>query len=287
MKVLIIGQHGQLATELKKRIPDDFEVLCPDRQDFDLENAALCHHYVLTHKPQWVINAGAYTNVDAAEDDTELVNIVNFESPVHIASALQITGGKLLQISTDYVFNGRSKVPYRIDNKLNPINVYGLSKAKAEDYIKMILPKTCTAVVRTSWLYSATGVNFVKTMLRLFRERGEVKVVADQYGSPTWAGGLAAACWAIVQYDLYGTFHWTDGAPMSWADFADGIAEEAFQLKLIDKRPVIHRVATEDYPCKAKRPQYSVLDCTEAYEYLGQERPDWRANLRTVLQELV
>jgi len=286
MKVLVVGKTGQLATELLKTVPDGVELLSPDRDVFTLADHNKCYDYVRYHKPTWVINAGAYTRVDDAEENETDALQLNFESPVHIAAALQITGGNLLQISTDYVFDGKSVYPYERYSPLNPINAYGRSKARAEEYIKFYVPKTRTAVVRTSWLYSATGNNFVKTMLKQFREHGEARVVADQYGCPTAAAGLAKACWSIVNYGLYGVFHWTDGTPMSWADFADAIAEEAFELKLIDKRPIVRRVRTDEFPCKAKRPKYSVLDCTESYEYLGQGRPDWRTNLRTVLQEL-
>lgn len=286
MKVLIIGKTGQLAVELLKQAPEEFDILSPERDEFTLAEPTKCYDYVRYYKPDWVINAGAYTRVDDAEDNEKEVLKINFESPVHIAAALQISGGKFLQVSTDYVFDGNNVCPYEKHSPTKPLSVYGRTKARAEEYIKFYVPKTHAAVVRTSWLYSSTGTNFVKTMLRQFREHGDARVVADQYGCPTAASGLARACWSIVRYGLYGMFHWTDGTAMSWADFADAIGEEAFELKLLDKRPIVRRVGTDEFPCKAPRPKYSVLDCTESYEYLGQGRPDWRANLRTVLQEL-
>lgn len=287
MRVLVVGKKGQLATELLKQAPEDYEILSPDRNEFTLTDPIKCYDYIRYYKPNWVINAGAYTRVDDAEDNEEEVMRINFESPVHMASALQLHGGKLLQISTDYVFDGKNIYPYERHQALKPLNVYGRSKARTEEYIKFYVPKTCTAVVRTSCIYSATGTNFVKTMLRQFKTFGAARIVADQYTSPTMASGLADACWSIVKYGLYGIFHWTDGAALSWADFADAIAEEAFELKLLDQRPIITRVGTAEFQSKALRPKYSVLDCTESYEYLGLGRPDWRANLRTVLQELV
>jgi dTDP-4-dehydrorhamnose reductase len=287
MKVLLIGRSGQLATELQKQAPQTYELLVPDRSQLTLENGITCYDYVLKHEPDWVINAGAYTNVDLAETESRAAYQLNAHGPGAIALALKKTGGKLLHVSTDYVFHGDKSGAYEITDDPAPVNVYGASKFWGEHYISATLDSEQYALVRTSWVYSATGKNFVKTMLDVFRSQGGARVVVDQYGCPTSAVGLAETCWRIVDRSLTGVFHWTDGSAMSWADFADAIAEEAFNLKMLEQRPTIIRVDTSDYLTPAIRPKFSILNCLDSYERLEVERPHWLANLRGVLKELV
>lgn len=287
MKVLLIGRSGQLATELRKRAPETCELLIPDRSQLDLAQGVNCCDYVLEHKPDWVLNAGAYTNVDQAETEWRKAYEINAFGPSDIALALAQTGGRLLYVSTDYVFSGDKAGAYEITDDPRPLNAYGATKFLGEQLIADRLEPDKYAIVRTSWLYSATGKNFVKTMLHAFKTKGVVNVVADQYGCPTSAAGLAEACWSVVNRSLNGVFNWSDGSAMSWADFADAIAEEAFNLKMLNSRPTVIRVGTSDYPTPAIRPKFSILNCTDSYERLELERPHWLNNLREVLKELV
>jgi len=287
MKVLLVGCSGQLATELQKQVPETCELLIPDRSQLDLEQGISCYDYVIEHKPDWILNAGAYTNVDQAEVESRKAYQINAYGPGAMALALKKTGGKLLYVSTDYVFHGDKSRAYEITDVPEPLNVYGASKFWGEQHVIDALPEDQYAIVRTSWVYSATGNNFVKTMINSFKTNDIVRVVADQYGCPTSAASLATACWRIVDQSLTGMFHWTDGSAMSWADFADAIAEEAFNTKALRHRPTIIRVGTSDYKTLAIRPKFSVLNCTDSYERLELERPHWLANLRDVIKELV
>jgi dTDP-4-dehydrorhamnose reductase len=287
VKVLLIGRSGQLATELLKQAPESYELLIPERQEFDLQNGDICRKYIVDHEPDWVLNAGAYTNVDLAETQSSQAYKINSEGPAAIASGLKESGGRLLHVSSDYVFSGDKLKNYEITDDPAPINVYGHSKWLGESNISSILNIDKYAIVRTSWVYSAIGKNFVRTMLRLFQENNVVRVVADQYGCPTSATSLASACWRIIDQSVAGVLHWTDGSAMSWADFADAIAEEAFNIGLLSQRPIILRVGTKDYPTPATRPKCSILNCSDSYERLGVERPYWLMNLRNVLEELV
>lgn len=288
MKVLVVGRTGQLASALLKSIPVGIEVLNPDRSELDLLNPQRCKEYVLDTSPDWLINAGAYTNVDQAEDNELEAFTVNCHSPLEMAQASQITKGKFLQISTDYVFGGDRLYAYGPKSLLKPINVYGCSKAIAEKHLRLILSPTNLMIIRTSWLYSSTGSNFVLNMLNHLKEHNEALAVADQYNSPTSVSGLAEACWQTVKYNLFGIHHWTDGAVLSAADFIDAIAEEAFDLRLlVHQRPVIRRICAADFAFKAPRPTYSVLDCSSSYEYFKLAKPDWRHNLRMTLKELI
>lgn len=287
MKVLIVGRHGQLAHELQKQVPSGVSLLIPERSELDLAHGIECYEYIKTQKPDWVINAGAYTNVDQAEIDSNLAYEINAVGPTALAWALKETGGKLIYVSTDYVFGGNKLSAYEITDDHEPKNSYGFSKSIGEYNIASVLDADQYAVIRTSWVYSSVSKNFVLTLLKGFKEYKTFSVVVDQYGCPTSAKSLAAACWAVVDNDLSGVFHWTDGSAMSWADFADAVAEEAFNMKLIDYRPIITRVGTKDYPTQAVRPKYSVLNCVDSYERLKLDKPHWLNNLREVLGELL
>jgi dTDP-4-dehydrorhamnose reductase len=192
----------------------------------------------------------------------------------------------MIHVSTDFVFDGTATTPYLPDTKPNPLSVYGKTKYDGEQAVLNTLPESAF-VVRTAWLYSVTGNNFVKTMLRLMRERDELSVVADQRGTPTWANSLAEAVWAATTAtDAAGTFHWTDDGEATWHEFAVAIQVQALELGLLDNEIPINAITSDQYPTAAHRPSYSVLDCTSTQEVLDLRPAHWRENLRQMLTML-
>ncbi len=209
---------------------------------------------------------------------------MNVEGPRNVAAAARDVGARLIHISTDFVFDGDASTPYKADAATNPLSVYGRTKRDGERAVLEALPKSAV-VVRTAWLYSKTGSNFVKTMLRLMGERDELGVVADQIGTPTWANSLADSVWAFAgATELAGLYHWTDGGQTSWHEFALAIQEEALSLGLLDQLIPIHAITTEDYPTAATRPRYSVLDCSATTVALNLHPAQWRVNLHHMLK---
>jgi dTDP-4-dehydrorhamnose reductase len=245
-------------------------------------------------KPDLIVNAAAYTAVDKAETETELAQAVNAIAPTVMAEEAQRLGATLIHVSTDYVFDGGKNTPYTEDDVTNPLGVYGRTKLKGEEGIR----QTCTnhLILRTAWVYGTFGkVNFVKTMLRLFAERDEVRVVADQVGSPTWATDLAQAIATLLSQASQepaqpnlptGTYHYTNSGIASWYDFAVAIYEEAKPLGYKLKVQKIVPITTADYPTPAKRPAYSVLSGKKITAVLGNHPPHWRQALRQMLLEL-
>ncbi|XUU61087.1 dTDP-4-dehydrorhamnose reductase [Erythrobacter sp. HA6-11] len=281
MKALLTGGTGQLGKALLQSVPDGWSVTAPDRSQLDLADAASIRATVLSVQPDWVINAGAFTAVDKAESEPELAQRINAEAPRILAQSIAEQGkGRLLQVSTDFVFDGAASEPYQPVDERNPLSVYGQSKAAGE-----VAAGPDALIVRTSWVYAADGANFVRTMLRLMRERGEVRVVADQIGAPTWANSLAEQIWALAAQNRAGTWHCTDSGTASWHQFAEAIAEEALALGLLDSPVKVVPITTADYPTPAHRPAYSVLDCSATAEALGKQAPHWRDSLREMLKE--
>jgi dTDP-4-dehydrorhamnose reductase len=257
-----------------------------DLPELDITDAAAVLDICCKVQPAVIINAAAYTAVDQAESDAEPATAVNVEGARNVAAAARDTGARLIHISTDFVFDGRGSTPYKADAATNPLSVYGRTKRQGELAVLEAMPDTAV-VVRTAWLYSKTGGNFVKTMLRLMGERDELSVVADQLGTPTWADSLATAVWAIGNTPgLGGIFHWTDGGHTSWHEFAVAIQEEALSLGLLDKAIPIDAISTADYPTAATRPRYSVLDCSTTIAALDLHPTQWRVNLRRMLKGL-
>jgi dTDP-4-dehydrorhamnose reductase len=230
--------------------------------------------------PAIIVNAAAYTAVDRAEAEPELAHAINADAPAAFARALAGSAGRLVQVSTDFVFDGQSGESYRPADPRNPQSVYGASKAAGED-----AARSDAIIVRTSWVHAAGGDNFVRTMLRLMRERGEVRVVADQIGSPTWATGLAQTLWGLAEKDQPGIYHHRDAGVASWYDFAFATAEEAFAIGLIARIPAIVPIASSDYPTPARRPSVSVLDVSATRALLGDCHVHWRTNLKSMLIE--
>lgn len=286
-KVLLTGCNGQLGQELLARVPADVTLVPTGRAELDLADPAACRAAVLHHRPDWVLNAGAYTAVDKAESEPDLAHAVNASAPEAFAAALAECGGRLLQVSTDFVFNGEQGTPYTPDQPLQPLGVYGASKAAGEVAIFHQLPAHQICLLRTSWVYGPVGKNFCLTMLRLHSNKaaaGEVLgVVADQVGCPTATHTLANACWAAIQSQTSGVLHWSDAGAASWYDFAVAIGELGAAQGLLKRPAEVRPIATSDYPTPAQRPAYSLLDCRASRISLGLEPVHWRTALAEVI----
>lgn len=280
MKVLITGANGQLGGALQRLAPAWAEINAIDVDDCDLTDVPMLRARLTVESPDVIINAAAYTAVDRAEADEELARAINAEAVAAMVEAMAESGGRLVHVSTDFVFDGQSSAAYAPSAARNPLSAYGRTKAEGEDALR---PEDL--LVRTAWVYEAGGANFVRTMIRLMKEREELGVVADQIGSPTWASGLARTIWGLTERKATGTFHHSDAGVASWYDFAVAIAEEAHALGLLARIPVIRPITTAEYPTPARRPAYSLLDCSATRAALGDEAVHWRTNLRLMLEE--
>lgn len=283
MKILITGAAGQLGSALLASAPDGWDAIGLTRGDLDLSDTGAIAALVAREKPDWVVNAGAYTAVDKAESEPDLAMAVNGDAPAAFGNALAESGGRLLQVSTDFVFDGTADTPYPADAKRNPLSVYGKTKAAGEDGANL---SGDAIILRTSWVYSAGFANFPATMLRLMSERDELRVVSDQIGSPSWAPDIARSIWGLVAAGDTGTYHHSDAGTTSWYGFAVAIAEEALELGLIGRMTAVHAIPTSEYPTPAARPAYSVLDDGSLREVIGGEARPWRENLRTMLEQV-
>lgn len=282
MRVLITGAKGQLGGALQRCAPSEAVITAIDVAECDLTDTAAVRDVLRRAAPDLILNAAAYTAVDKAESDEATAQAINADAVAVMAEAMAAAGGKLVHVSTDYVFDGTAATPYSPDAARNPQSVYGRTKAAGEDHVR-----DSDILVRTAWVYEAGGANFVRTMIRLMKEREELGVVADQIGSPTWASGLARTIWGLVAKDASGTFHHSDAGVASWYDFAVAVAEEAHALGMIPRIPVIRPLTTADYPTPARRPAFSLLDSRATRAVLGDEPVHWRRNLRLMLKEEV
>ena len=280
MKALVTGANGQVGQALQASAPSGWTVVAFDRSTMDLANAQAIRNAILSEGPDVVFNAGAYTAVDKAEHDQEMAQKVNGEAPGVIAQTLSQTGGRLVQISTDFVFDGSRGAPYSVKTKPNPLSIYGATKLFGEKQAG-----DDAIICRTSWVYGAAGQNFVRTMLRLFKERDTVSVVSDQIGVPTWSRGLAETLWTLAVKDRPGVFHYQDAGVASWYDFAIAVQEEALAIGLLSRAIPIEPIRTSQYPTPATRPPFSVLDTTVTQAVTGQSPTHWRENLRKMLRE--
>ena len=277
MKVLITGASGQLGRGLIATAPATADLHPVDIDECDLTDAEAITALVRKFAPDLVINAAAYTAVDKAEEDEEMARAINAGA---VATLVAAHPGKLVHVSTDFVFDGTSSRAYRPDDARNPLSAYGRTKAEGEDHLR-----DTDILVRTAWVYTAGGANFVRTMLRLMAEKPALNVVADQIGAPTWAPDLAQTIWGLVGKGAQGTFHHSDAGTASWYDFAVAIQEEALALGFLDKAIPVTPIPTSAYPTPAKRPAFSLLDCSKTRELLGDGHTHWRVNLRTMLKE--
>lgn len=281
MKVLITGGKGQLGTCLAASAPASATVLRYGSDTLDVTSREAVMALIEAERPDVVLNAAAYTAVDKAERDEDTAHAVNATAVGILADLADGIGARLVHVSTDFVFDGRSGVPYTPDAPTSPLGAYGRTKLAGEQ-----LAGPDALIVRTAWVYAPTGNNFVRTMLRLMAERPEVRVVADQIGTPTYAPGLAAALWTLAARGVTGTHHYTDAGAASWYDFAVAIQEDALALGLLDKAVPVVPITTADFPTPARRPHYSVLDKTTTFAALGRPTPHWRTNLRIMLNEI-
>lgn len=285
MKVLLTGAGGQLGRMLCATAPVDVRLDARTSAQLDVSDLGEVSRVVLETRPDVIINAAAYTAVDRAEQEPQHAHAVNARGPAHLAQAATQCGARLLQVSTDYVFDGSGGRPYRPLDACHPLGVYGASKRAGEEAVLSMASRGL--IVRTSWLYAAHGSNFVRTMVRLMNERDELGVVADQVGSPTWAGTLAHALWAAARRpQLHGVYHWADLGVASWYDFAVAIQEEALAAGLLAKVVPLRPLRSEEYPTPARRPAYSVLDSADARRDFEVAGMHWRAALRLMLKEL-
>lgn len=280
MRVLITGANGQLGGALQRTAPAWADINAIDVDDCDLTDVPMLRARLVVEAPDLIINAAAYTAVDKAETDEALARAINAEAVAAMVAAMAETGGKVVHVSTDYVFDGTAASPYPPAAARNPQSAYGRTKAEGEDALR---PEDL--LVRTAWVYEAGGANFVRTMIRLMKEREELGVVADQIGSPTWATGLARTIWGLAERQASGTFHHSDDGAASWHEFAVAIAEEAQALGLLPRIPVIRPITTAEYPTPARRPAFSLLDSSATRAFLGDAPVPWRENLRLMLKE--
>ena len=285
MKLLIAGAGGQLGRALQAQVPAGASVIAPPEAEFDITNPAQVAAVVAASGATHLVNAAAYTAVDKAEGDAAKAQAVNVNAVGLLASAARHAGAGLVQVSTDFIFDGSASRPYAPDTLPNPLGVYGRTKWEGEVAAREL--HDAPLIVRTAWVYAARGGNFVHTMLRLMRERDEVRVVADQIGTPTHATSLARAIWALAGQNgtAAGTFHWTDAGAASWYDFAVAIQEEALAAGLLTRAVPVIPIATADYPTPAQRPAYSVLDKRATWALTGPAR-HWRCELRDCLTEI-
>ena len=277
--ILVFGKTGQVTTELQRC----GDVVALGRDQADLANPAACSDAIRAHTPSAVINAAAYTAVDRAEEEEAMATIINGDAPKAMARACVELDIPLIHISTDYVFAGTGDTPWHPDDPTAPQNAYGRSKLAGEIGIRN--SAAVHAILRTSWVVSAQGANFVKTMLRLSQTRDALKIVADQIGGPTPARDIAAACLEmakqlIADASKSGTYHFSGAPDLSWADFARAIFEQT------GKAVTVTPIPTTDYPTPAKRPLNSRMNCSAIEQVFGIPRPDWREGLNIVLQEL-
>jgi dTDP-4-dehydrorhamnose reductase len=285
MRVLVLGGGGQVGRAVAQSAPARHQVIVKTRADLDITDESAVHRVVADAGADWIVNGAAYTAVDLAEDQPALATSVNDTAVGVLARAAARADARLLHLSTDFVFDGESNRAYLPGDATGPWGVYGASKLAGES--RVLQDGAGGIVLRTAWVYAASGKNFVLTMLRLMHEREQVKVVADQIGAPTWAGGLALAIWGLMDADAPGgVYHWTDLGVASWYDFAVAIQDEALERGLLSRAASIVPITTAEYPTRARRPAFSVLDTSATRALIAAPAVHWRHNLRVMLNEL-
>lgn len=284
MRILVIGKSGQVGRELARAVwAADSEVVVLGRSECDLADLSAVRQAIRSARPQFVINAAAYTAVDRAEAEPGLAEMVNGKAPAIMAEACAALRACLVHLSTDYVFDGRKAGPYIEDDVAAPLSVYGRTKAQGETAVRERLDRH--VILRTSWVFAAHGANFVRTMLRLSAERAELRIVCDQHGAPTCARDIAGAIVAIVEAVSraeggFGTFHFSSAESTTWHGFARAI------LDMAGRDTNLVPIATADYKTAARRPSNSVLDCGRIARTYGIAQPSWRVALAEVLEEI-
>ena len=280
MKALIVGAAGQLGRALLRTAPAGAELVAFDRAELDITDRAAVERTIGESGADIVFNAAAYTAVDKAESEIDRARAINAEAVGYLATAAKAHGALFVHVSTDFVFGGDAGTPYTPETQTNPLGVYGLTKLEGEK-----AAGEDSLIVRTAWVYDRDGQNFVNTMLRLMDERDMLSVVADQIGTPTLADDLAVALWKLAEAGETGVLHFTNSGVASWYDFAVAIQDEAVAAGRLARAIPVSPIRTVDYPTPARRPHYSVLDCSETYKRLGEPARHWRTALRSIFKD--
>ena len=300
MKVLVLGAAGQVGSEIDTAltsVSESLKVECPtiinmNRDDCDVGDPSAIEAVIAEHQPDWVINATAYTAVDQAESEPDVAYQINAVAPKILAECCSRAGARLIHISTDYVFSGAGDEPFTEESATQPLGVYGATKLAGEAVIKQAL--SAHIILRTSWVFGAQGKNFVKTMLKLSASRGKVSVVADQFGAPTSARGIAGTIASIVfsmseampEDSRWGTYHFSGYPFTTWAAFAETVFRQAREVGVISNRPQVTPITTAEYPTPAARPLNSRLDCSKIAAEFGISPDDWKSSLGIMLESL-
>ena len=285
MKILVTGAAGQLGRELVLMLQAaGEEVVGIDKQELDLSCTDEVAEGIANYGVDWVINCTAYTRVDKAEEDRELAFLINRDSAGAVAIGVKRCRGRLVHISTDFIFDGKQSRPYKEDDVANPLGVYGQSKLEGEQLVHKVMPEAI--ILRTAWVYGIHGHNFVKTMLRLAAEREELNVVDDQIGTPSWTADIASAIQTLINRNAAGTYHFTNEGVASWYDFADSIVHIARDLDFPIKAKIVKPIPSSEFPTPATRPPYSVLNKQKIRNLLDRDIPHWQQSLEQMLRQL-
>ncbi|EER47357.1 dTDP-4-dehydrorhamnose reductase [Actinobacillus minor NM305] len=285
-KFLITGAKGQVGHCLTEQLTGKAEILAVDRDELDITDQSAVKKIVKTFKPDVIINAAAHTAVDRAESEVELSEAINVKGPQYLAEAANEIGAMILHISTDYVFEGTGSGEYKEDDQTNPQGVYGRTKLAGEIAVQQANSRSI--ILRTAWVFGEHGHNFVKTMLRLAKDRDSLGIVGDQFGGPTYAGDIAKTLIEIANQilagkeDAFGVYHFTGKPYVSWYEFAKAIFAEAELQNILEKSPLVNSIATSDYPTPAKRPANSRLDLTKIKQVFNIEPSNWQKALKNI-----
>jgi dTDP-4-dehydrorhamnose reductase len=296
MKVLLTGSNGQLGKSIIKLKPIGVDIIETRKKDLNLSDEKDCRSAIIDIKPDWVINCGAYTNVEKAESEKEIAFYTNGYALKFFSEELLKTGGKILQISTDYVFNGEQEFPYKPNQKTSPLNIYGESKVLGEKYVKDILGIINRGfVIRTSWLISPYSNSFVSKILKLLNEKDELNIINDQFSCPTCSEALAKLCWKFVffnqenskfNFDNQLIYHFCDSGITNWYELSLAIREYGKEYSLLKDPAIIKPISSCEYNAIAKRPKFSLLDNRDTIEKLEIKTNHWRENLRNIIESI-
>lgn len=281
MKILLTGANGQLGRCFQDRLPAGWQIWATDSELLDITDLQRVEQAVAQYQPDAIVNAAAYTAVDKAESEPMLAELINTTGPANLAAAAHKHNAQLVHVSTDYVFDGKAEKPYTETSSTNPLSIYGKTKLAGEQTVTAVVPDAI--IVRTAWVFSEYGNNFVKTMLRLAKERDTLSIVGDQRGCPTYAGDLAQAIILLLQQQAPGgIYHYCGDKEVSWYDFAKTIFDIAQNKGVLTKPPELISITTEQYPTPAFRPSYSVLECSKVKK-LSLVPSNWQIALRNIL----
>lgn len=281
MKILLTGAKGQLGRCFQDRLPSEWEIWATDCDELDITDIGQVEQAVEHFQPDAIVNAAAYTAVDKAESEPELAELINVAGPANLASVANKQHIRLVHVSTDYVFDGKATQPYTETSSTNPLSVYGRTKLAGEQAVMKTAPDSI--IVRTAWVFSEYGNNFVKTMLRLAKERDTLSIVNDQRGCPTYAGDLAQAIIELLQQQAKGgIYHYCGDREVSWYEFAEVIFDVAANKSVLARKPILAPITTEQYPTPAHRPGFSTLACNNVKQ-LSIDLSNWEKALEKVI----